>query len=90
MKGKKAKREHSDRYKEFKGSKRGSKKARGSKNLGANKGSVYYNDKGYKKRGFKKHYEKQESGEHKTYFDAFRDKDHKKRWSKFGDKNNYR
>lgn len=57
---------------------------------GAKKGALFYKDKGYKKRGFKKNYQKVESGDHKTYFDEFRDKDSSKKWKDFKDKHHYR
>lgn len=71
-------------------SKAGFNRAKGGKQLGGDKGAIYHKDKGYKKRGFKKKYEKLESGEQKSYFDEFRDKDHNKRWKEFDDKHNYR
>lgn len=76
--------------KEFKGIKSGKKKAKGGGQQGGNKGNLYYKDKGYKKHGFKKAYQKLETGDHKTYFDEFRDKDHNKKWKKFKDKHDYR
>lgn len=76
--------------KEFKGTMRGRKMAKGGGQRGTKKGIVYYKDKGYKKKGFKKAYQKLESGDHKTYFDEFRDKDHKKKWKNFKDKHHYR
>lgn len=77
-------------YKEFKGATKGSKGKKGIGERGAKKGSLLYKDKGFKKRGFKKAYQKLESGDHKTYFDEFRDKDHKKKWKDFKDKHQFR
>ena len=76
--------------KHFAGSTRGHKKAKGRAVKGANKNTKYYKDKGYKKRGFKKAYHKLETGDHKTYFDEFRDKDHNDKWKKYDDKHKYR
>lgn len=76
--------------KHFAGATRGYKKSRGHGLKGANKGATYFKDKGYKKRGFKKAYHKLETGDHKTYFDEFRDKDHNKKWKKYDDKHKYR
>lgn len=77
-------------YKEFIGSTKGNKLAKGDGHKGAKKGVLFFKDKGYKKRGFKRAYQKLESGDHKTYFDEFRDKDHKKKWKNYKDKHNYR
>lgn len=76
--------------KQFRGSTRGQKGQKGGGQQGANKGAIYYKDRGFKKRGFKKAYRKLEAGDHKTYFDEFRDKDHKKKWKRFKDKHHYR
>ena len=76
--------------KHFKGSTAGQQLARGSGRQGANKGAKLFKDKGYKKRGFKKVYHKLETGDHKTYFDEFRDKDHKDKWKKHDDYHKYR
>lgn len=76
--------------KHFKGSTSGKKASRGVGSRGADKGATYFKDKGFKKRGFKKVYHKLETGDHKTYFDEFRDKDHNKKWKKFNDKHKYR
>lgn len=64
--------------------------ARGHGLKGADKGALFYKDKGFKKRGFKRAYHKVESGDLKSYFDEFRDKDHKKKWKQFKDKHKYR
>lgn len=74
----------------FAGSTRGHKQAMGRGAKGARKGLTYLKDKGYKKRGFKRAYHKLETGDHKTYFDEFRDKDHSKKWKDFDDKHKYR
>lgn len=79
----------SAKKKHFKGHSAGSKASKGIKADGADKGSNFYKDKGYKKKGFKRVYHKLESGDHKTYFDEFRDKDHKKKWKKYNDKSKY-
>lgn len=78
------------KHKSFKGSTKGKKSAKGRAQRGGKKGSVYLKDKGYKKRGFKKAYQKVEAGDHKTYFDEFRDKDHSKKWKHFKDGHDYR
>lgn len=76
--------------KHFAGSIRGHKQARGKGIKGGRKGATYYKDKGYKKKGFKRAYHKLETGDHKTYFDEFRDKDQKKKWNNYDDKHKYR
>ena len=76
--------------KNFAGSIQGKKASSGSGHKGADKGANFFKNKGYKKRGFKKVYHKLETGDHKTYFDEFRDKDHNKKWKKFDDKHKYR
>lgn len=76
--------------KHFEGLTKGKKLGHGHKVHGAKKGAHYLKDKGYKKRGFKKSYHKLETGDHKTYFDEFRDKDRAKKWKNFDDKHMYR
>lgn len=76
--------------KHFRGQTSGLRAKRGRGSRGARKGAVYLKDKGYKKRGFKKAYHKLETGDHKTYFDEFRDKDHSRKWRKFDDRHKYR
>ncbi|KAG9509337.1 Aldehyde dehydrogenase family 3 member B1 [Fragariocoptes setiger] len=76
--------------KEFKGVKMGKKAIKGHGRQGGKKGLKFYKDKGYKKRGFKNRYHKEESGDHKTYFDEFRDKDFKKKYKKFDDNYDYK
>lgn len=86
----KAAKRYSNGLKEFKGLTKGSNAKKGLGLRGSKKGTLFYKDKGYKKRGFKKAYQKLESGDHKTYFDEFRDKDSKKKWKNFKDKHQYR
>jgi hypothetical protein len=76
--------------KHFEGLSKGKKLGRGHKTDGGKKGSAYLKDKGYKKKGFKRSYHKLETGDHKTYFDEFRDKDHHKKWKDYDDEHKYR
>lgn len=77
-----------DKY--FHGAQSGKKAAKGKGHKGADTGELYYKDKGFKKKGFKRAYHKVESGDHKSYFDEFRDKDHKKKWKQYSDRHKYR
>lgn len=76
--------------KHFEGLTKGQKLDNGIKDNGLKKGASFLKDKGYRKKGFKRSYHKLETGDHKTYFDEFRDKDHSKKWKKLGDKHDYR
>lgn len=86
----KAKRKMAKDMKMFQGSTKGNKGKKGEGHRGAKKGIIFYKDKGYKKKGFKKAYQKLESGDHKTYFDEYRDKNHNKKWKNFKDKHKFR
>lgn len=86
----KAKRKMAKDMKMFQGSTKGNKGKKGEGHRGAKKGAIFYKDKGYKKKGFKKAYQKLESGDHKTYFDEYRDKNHNKNWKNFKDKHKFR
>lgn len=74
----------------FKGAKKGKKVVKGKGGQGGKKGMKKYKDKGYKKKGFKNVYHKEEFGDSKKYFDEFRDKDFKKKYKKFKDNYEYK
>ena len=76
-----------DKY--FAGGQRGKKLSGGHGTRGARKGSKYHKDKGYKKRGFKRSYHKLETGDQKSYFDEFRDKDSDNKWKRFENKHKF-
>lgn len=90
-KNKKHKKEEKKYLKEkkFKGAKKGKKIKKGKGGQGGKKGKKKFKDKGYKKKGFKNVYHKEEFGQKKSYFDEFRDKDFKKKWKKFDDNYKY-
>lgn len=75
--------------KKFKGAKKGKKIKKGKGGQGGKKGKKKFKDKGYKKKGFKNVYHKEEFGQKKSYFDEFRDKDFKKKWKKYDDNYKY-
>lgn len=75
--------------KKFKGAKKGKKIKKGKGGQGGKKGKKKFKDKGYKKKGFKNVYHKEEYGQKKSYFDEFRDKDFKKKWKKYDDNYKY-
>lgn len=90
-KNKKHKKEEKKYLKEkkFKGAKKGKKIKKGKGGQGGKKGKKKFKDKGYKKKGFKNVYHKEEFGQKKSYFDEFRDKDFKKKWKKYDDNYKY-